>query len=124
MGKLLVIAGFVRSIYSKWLFQRLLSGILVIAALSLVMTILAGAAVAVGFYALYVTMLHHGIEQEVALALMSLLMFAICAVLLKIILRSVGKLRSIPRGVMKTKLPVAGKAGDVINSFIEGLLAD
>src|SRR5271170_8087971 len=101
MEKLLAIANLGQRAYGRWLFQRLLSGIIVVAGLTIVISIMLGAMLVGSLWAAYFALLYYGIGQLMAMMLTGALAMMIMASLVFLTLSCLHRLRQMPRTLLK-----------------------
>jgi len=123
MEKLLAIAGLTQRAYGRWLFQRLLSGIIVVAGLTIVTSIMVSAMLVGGFYAAYFALLHYGMQPQVAMIVIGTSAGLTIVILVILTLACLLHLRRMPRALLK-RLPLTSHVMDTLNAFSDGLMAD
>lgn len=123
MGKLLALAvGLAEGYYGRWMFKRLVSGVISVIALTIILSMLVGALMIGGFYAGYLALVHAGFEPHIAgLLTLGIIMFTIIIFIL-IMVTSVRRLRNIPQVSTTEKPALIVKANGVVDSFLEGFL--
>ncbi len=122
MEKLLAIVSIGQNIYGKWLFRRLLLGMIVVTGLTIVTAMIIGTTLIGGLYATYLALLHFGYDPHSAVLIVVVLSVAIAGTLIILTLMFFSHLRSMPRKLMKTKSPALSEASEVVNAFLEGLI--
>jgi hypothetical protein len=123
MEKILIITGLVQRIYSKWLFQHLLFGVIIISGLIVVIAIMVSALLIGSLMAVYFILLSYGIGQTVAIIVTAVSALLVIMLLIIITLLYLQHLRKTPKNLLK-KSPLASSAKDTLDSFIAGLMAD
>lgn len=122
MNKLIAIIALLQNVYGKWLYRRLLSGVIVIAALVIVTSLLMGAALVGGFYAAYQGLLHAGFSPAMSSLGVSALIAVMAGLLMfttSVLLR---RLHQLPHRILTEKMPQVSEIGDMVDGFIEGFL--
>jgi MFS superfamily sulfate permease-like transporter len=123
VDRLLGLAGMGSTIANISMLKRFLSGIAVVIALTAISSTMAGMLLIAGFYALYLTLIHHGLDPSLAAltvgggALTIVIVLAIWAVLRWY------ELRDMPR-LLYTEAPLIHRATKLADAFINGLLAE
>ncbi|MDE3016496.1 MAG: hypothetical protein KGI29_06205 [Pseudomonadota bacterium] len=123
MEKLLAIIGLAQRIYGKWLFHKLLSGIMVAAGLTIVVSIMVSTMLVGGLYAVYFTLLYYGIGQLMAMLVIGILAIMITVMLAIVTLSCLHRLCRMPRMMLKQSLSIS-RAMDTLDAFTNGLMAD
>ncbi len=123
MEKLLALALLVQRTYGRWLFQRLLSGIVVVAGLTIITSIMVSAILISSLVAAYFALLHYGIEQQAALLIISITVILTIVALIILTLACLHHLRQMPRTLLK-RSPLTARAMDTLDAFSDGLTAD
>ncbi len=118
-GKMLVIAGIARGVYGQYRFRRLLSGIVAMAALILLTSMLLSAVLIGGFYSACVALIHAGWEPSAAIMLTGGLFMLTTVVCVAATLMCLRRLRGMQRQWFG-KVP----ADAAIDAFLDGLLAE
>jgi len=122
MEKLLAIASLGQRAYGRWLFQRLLSGIIVVAGLTIVTSVMLSAILVGGLWATYFSLLYYGIGQLMAMVITGALALMAMAALVFLTLSGLHHLRRMPRTLLK-QLPLTSRAMDALDAFTNGLMA-
>jgi Na+/H+-translocating membrane pyrophosphatase len=123
MEKLLVIISLTQRIYGKWLFQKLLSGIMVAAGLTIVISIMVSAMLVGGLYTVYFALLYYGIEQLMAMLVIGILAIMITVMLVIVTFSCLHRLRRMPRTLLEQS-PFTSRAMDTLDAFTNGLMAE
>jgi len=123
MEKLLAIASLGQRAYGRWLFQRLLSGIIVVAGLTIVVAVMVSAMLVGGFYAAYFALLHYGTAPQVAMVIIGISAILTTVTLVILTLMCLHHLRRMPRTLLKQS-PLTSRAMDTLNAFTDGLMAE
>ena len=110
MGKLLAIVSLGRGLYGRWLFQRLVAGVLVTVGLTIVISIMMGALLIGGLYASYCALLYFGLEPQGAMLLTGMLAVAVTGILMLLIMECMQRLRRMPKILLKRSPLTAGAA--------------
>ena len=111
--KLLLVAGFGRSMYGNWRFQRVLSDALTVTALAVIAIMLAGMLMVGGFYAAYHILSSYGLEEMTILLIAGLFIFFCIVALVKVIRNRICKMKAV----------VTSPLGEAVDAFMRGLLA-
>ena len=120
METLLAIVTLGQRTYGRWLFQRLLSGMLAIAGLTIVIAIMISAALIATLAALYYTLLSYQIGHLVAGLVTGISAIAIIMMLIILTLACLNHLRQIPKTLLQ-KSPLSSGIMDTLDAFTEGL---
>jgi uncharacterized BrkB/YihY/UPF0761 family membrane protein len=114
MEKLLAVISVGQRAYGRWLFQRLLPGIIVIVGLTVVISIMVSAMIVGGLYIAYGALLQYGFEPQ--MAMLAICISAVITIILLVVIAMLGlrHLRQTPK-IMNTQTP--------LSSFIEGFIA-
>jgi len=123
MEKLLAIASLGQRAYGRWLFQRLMSGIIVVTGLTIIISIMIGTMLVGGLYAGYSALLHYGIQPQVAMIIIGVSAILITITLVILTLSCLSRLRQMPRTLLKQS-PLTSCAMDALDAFSNGLMAD
>lgn len=123
LEKLLALAGLARSMYGRWVLQQLLSRAIVVAALIMVSAIMVSVMLVGGFYAAYQALLISGYTPLDAFVIIGGAMAFLTMILIYRTMDAVRKLREMPKLLVKEKAPISMRAGEVVDSFVDGLLA-
>jgi len=123
MEKLLAIASLGQRVYGRWLFQRLLSGIIVAAGLTIVTSVIISAFLVGGLWAAYFVLLHYGIGQLMAMMITGAIALMVIASLFFLTLSCLHHLRRMPRMLLKQS-PLTSRAMDALDAFSDGLMTD
>ena len=120
METLLAIATLGQRTYGRWLFSRLLSGMIAIAGLVIVIAIMISAALTAALAALYYTLLSYQIGQLVAGLVTGISAIAIIMMLIILTLVCLHHLRQAPKTLLK-KSPFSSSIMDTLDAFTDGL---
>lgn len=123
MDTLLSIANLGQRAYGRWLFQRLISGIMMVAGLTFVIAIMVSALLIGGLVAAYYTLLYYGIGQLMAVSIIAVLATSAIAALVILTLSCLHQLRQIPRKLFRQS-PLTSRAMDTLDAFTDGLMAE
>jgi len=123
MDKLLAIASLGQRAYGRWLFQRLLSGIIVTIGLVFITCMMISAMLVSGLYVSYFALLHYGMQPSAAIIIISMTAILIIVVLVILTLSCLHHLRRMPRTLLK-KSPITSRAMDALDAFTDGLMAE
>ncbi len=123
MDKLIAIASLGQKAYSRWLFRRLLSGIIVVAGLTIVTSIMVSAMLIGGLYALYFLLSGYGAEPQAAMIITGIMAGLSIGMLAILTLVGLQHLRQMPRALLK-RSPFTSGAMDTLDAFTDGLMAD
>lgn len=121
MEKLLAIVSLGQRAYGRWLFQRLLSSLILIAGLAFIIAIMICAVLIGGLMAAYVTLLQNGMEPQVAMLIVGGGAVFIIALLVVLTLAYLRHLRRIPRTMLE-QAPITALATDTLNAFVDGFM--
>jgi hypothetical protein len=121
MEKLLAIASLGQRAYGRWLFQRLISGVLVIAGLTIILSMMVSAVLVGGLLTIYYILLYYGIGQLMAVTTTAVLALLLIAALVFLVLTSLQHLRKLPRTLLR-KSPLTSRAMDTLDAFTDGLM--
>jgi hypothetical protein len=106
------------------LLKRFLSGIAVIIALTAVGSTILGMLLIAGLYALYISLIHHGLDPAVAALTASGIALAVVIALATVAIMRWYQLRDMPRLFEGMEAPIIGRVGRLADAFIAGLLAE
>lgn len=123
MEKLLAIAGLGQKVYGRWLFQHLLSGIIVVAGLTIVTAIMVSATLIGSLIAAYLMLLQHGTEPYLAMIIIGISGVLTVVILVLLTLASLYHLRQMPRTMLE-RSPLTSGVMATLNAFTDGLMAD
>ena len=123
MEKLLAIASLGQRAYGRWLFQRMVLGIIAVAGLTIVVSILVSAMLIAGLYAGYFALLHFGAEPQGAMLIITILAVLITLTSVILVLTGLDHLRRMPETLLR-RSPLTSGAIDALDAFINGLTAD
>ena len=123
MEKLLAIAGLGQKVYGRWLFQHLLSGIIVVVGLTIVTAIMVSATLIGSLIAAYYMLLQHGTEPYLAMIIIGVSGVLTIVILVLLTLASLYHLRQMPRTLLE-KSPLTSGVMATLNAFTDGLMAD
>ncbi len=123
MEKLLAIASIGQRTYSKWLFQRLVPTIVLIAALTIVIGTIVGMMLVGGFYLYYESLITSGVDPTSAITV--IIAWAVTAIMIFsiVIFYCFCHLRKMPQKFLKKSSCNHVIAG-VISAFLDGFMAD
>lgn len=124
LQKLLAIAGVVRSVYGRFVIQHLLSQAVIVIGLSIVSAILVSVLLIGGFVVAYHALLNHGLTVEQAALAVAGLITLLTALSISQTFRAVRRMRNMPHNMVSNKSPISLRAGEVVDSFLEGFLND
>lgn len=120
IGKLLLLASFGRSLYSKWLYGRLVSGVITLIILAIITSVMASAMLMCCIYAVYLTLLFYGILPLHAFFVSGGLVVLLTVSFLIITLQHLRNLRKLPTKFLHQKSPIASHVTHIVDAFIEG----
>jgi len=123
MEKLLIAIGFGQRAYGRWLFQRLLAGIIVVASLTIVISIMISVMLVSGLYIGYFALLQYGAEPAAAMIIIGIAAILTVIMLILSALACLHHLRQMPRNLLK-RSPLASRAMNALDAFTDGLMAD
>jgi hypothetical protein len=123
VGKLLAIVNIGQQTYNRWLFQQLVPSIILVAGLTIVVSIIISMILVGGFYVSYGALLNYGLEQKVAM--MIIITAAVITLLIFLILTFLGvcRLRHMPKEILK-KSPLNYITLEVLTAFLDGFMSD
>ncbi len=121
MEKLLAIANLGQRAYGRWLFQRLISGILIIAGFTIVLSMMVSTALIAGLLAVYYALHYYEIGQLMAVTITAALALMLIAALVFLVLTSLQHLRTLPRTLLR-KSPLTSRAMESLDAFTDGLM--
>jgi membrane protein implicated in regulation of membrane protease activity len=124
MEKLLAIISLSQNIYGKWLIRKLVSGAIIIGIVAIITSVVTSAVVILAFYILYLFLLHLGLVPLVAISIVGIVGVLLSVLLILFITSFMRDLSSLPKQVMKKRMPQASQAGEVIDSFLSGLMGE
>lgn len=119
METLLAIANLGQRAYGRWLFQRLLSGIIVVAGLVMVTAMMISALLVGGLYVSYITLLHYGVGSDMAMMVVALSAVLIIVMLVILTLSCLHHLHQIPKTLFKQALSPSHTSA-VLCAFFDG----
>ncbi len=123
MEQLLAVITLVQRTYGRWLFRRLLSGMIVVAGLVLTTAIMVSAALMVGLYAAYIALINAGFEPQMAVLMVCGMTIFAAVLLIIATLAYLRHLRQVPQNIIK-KSPITSLPSDALDAFIAGLLTE
>jgi hypothetical protein len=123
VDKLLGLAGVGSTIASVTLLKRFLSGIAVVIALTAISSTMAGMLLITGFYALYLSLTHHGLDPTIAAITIGSVALIIVIVLAVMAVMRWYQLRDMPR-LLHGESPLIDRASKLAAAFINGLLTE
>ncbi len=121
MEKLLVLVSIGQRAYGRWLFQRLLSGIILIFGLIITTSIVLSALLIGGIYAIYTVLLRHGISQIMSMCITGAVSMVVIILLSIVILLCVQHLRQMPRRLLKQS-PLTSATVNTLDDFLKGFM--
>lgn len=121
METLLAIVNLGQKSYGRWLFTRLLPGMIAIAGLTIVIAIMISVAFIILLAIEYSTLLSYRMDHQVAMVVTGI--SAIAIILMLIILTSawLNNLRQVPKKLLQ-KSPLSSGIMDTIDAFTDGLM--
>ncbi len=120
VDKLLGLAGMGSSIANVSLLKRFLSGITVVLALTAISSTMIGMIAIVGFYGLYVALIHYGLEHSAAVVMVVSLALIVAGTLATMAAIRWRELREMPRII---ESPLLSQVGKLAEAFMNGLTA-
>jgi len=123
MEKLIAIAALGQKAYGKWLFLRLLSGIIIVIGLTIVISIMVSAVLVGSLAAAYFALLDYGASPHMAMIGVGVSAVLTIAMLVLLALTCLHHLRRMPTALLKQS-PIASQAMDTLDAFTEGLMVD
>jgi len=122
VDKLLGIAGMSSTIAHVSMLKRFLSGVTVVIALTAVSSTMAGMILIVALYALYLSLVHHGLDQQTAVLTVTGLAVIATGALAALAVFRWRQLRNMPH--LMPSSPVLGHVSKLADAFVAGLLAE
>lgn len=104
------------------LIDELLSGIATIVGLALLAALFTGVLAIGAFFFLYRVLVENGLQPEAAMLSVGGLVVICVGVLLALLQRSIRATKTLPLKIMQAQSPVASRAQQVGNAFLDGLL--
>lgn len=123
MEQLLALITLLQRTYGRWLFRRLLSGMIVVAGLVLTTAIVASAALMIALYAAYLAFINQGFAPQSAVLIVCTITIIAAAMLITATCVYLRHLRQTPQNIIK-KTPITSLPGDALDAFIAGLLTE
>lgn len=123
METLLAIANLGQRAYGRWLFQRLISGIIMVVGLTFVIAIMVSAILIASLVATYFVLIHYGLAFGAAIIIIVLLAIALIVLLILLTLSCLHHLRKMPRTLFRQS-PLTSRAMDTLDAFTAGLMAE
>lgn len=124
IDRLLGLAGMGSTIANISFLKRFLSGVAVVVALTAVSSTILGMLLVAGLYALYISLVHHGLDPAVAALTASGIALAIVIALAVLAIMRWYQLRDMPRLFDNMEAPIINRVSRLADAFISGLLAD
>jgi len=121
MEKLLVLVSIGQRAYGRWLFQRLLSGIILIFGLIITTSVLLSALLIGSIYAVYAALLRHGISHLMSMCIAGAVSVVVIILLSIVILLCVQHLRQMPRKLLKQS-PLTCATVNTLDDFLKGFM--
>jgi hypothetical protein len=118
VDKFLGLAGMGSTLVHASVLKRFLSGVTAVVALTVISSTMAGMIAVVGFYALYLGLVHYGLDYRAAVVTVSGFAVILTAALATLAVLRWRHLREMPR-LLET--PVFGDMGRIAEAFINGL---
>ena len=122
MDKLASLIDIAQNIYSRWIFHRLLYGMVAIATLTIITAIMISAMLICSFYATYQVLLNSGFIPHNAAFILTGIIAIVALLFLLITFAFLRRLRDMPRILLQEKAPNVSYMGSIIESFLNGLL--
>lgn len=119
MEKLLTVASLSEGAYGNWLNQRLITGVVIAGALTIVTSIMISVLALVGFYAGYIALVTSGVEPRSSMLIILCAFIGTIAVLVGLIFTAVNRLQHLPQSLIK-RAAIKSKAANVIDAFVDG----
>jgi len=116
MEKLLAIVALGQSFYGRWLFRRLLIGIVMVVALAIIIAIMVSAMLITSLYVAYSALLSYAIEPHMAMVIVGFLALTITLALVTLTLRYLQRLSIMPRAT--------SPLSSLLDSFTNGLMTE
>lgn len=113
LDKLLLAAGFGKSVYGRWRIQRMMATVAVILMLAVAVALLGGFLLIVMLYALHAVLLGYGLQPLAAFCITA-------AVLLALVLSMLMTMR---RKIAQLQTTMSTPVGDVTDAFFDGLFS-
>lgn len=123
MDKLASLIDIAQNIYSRWVFHRLLCGMVAIATLTIITSIMISAMLICSFYATYQVLLNSGFIPHIAAFTVAGIIAIVAILFLLIIFTFLRRLRYVPRSLLQEKTSNVFCIGSIIESFLNGLLS-
>jgi len=120
--KILGIVGVGSTIANISLLKRFLSGVTVVIALTAISSTLAGMLMILGFYGLYLSLLHYGLQPQAAMVTVSGIATLITVALGGLAVLRWRQLRDMPNLMQES--PVINQISKIAHAFVDGLLTD
>jgi len=123
MKTLLILAALGQKVYGRWLFSRLIPGIIMVAGLILVTAIMVSAALIAALGVCYIALVHYGVAPYAAIITVALLTILSIVVLTFACISCLRRLRHMPRTLLGQS-PLTSRAKNALDEFINGLMAE
>jgi hypothetical protein len=123
IDKLLGIAGVGSTLANISLLKRFLSGVSTVIALTALCSTMVGMILIVALYALYLALIHHGLEPQAALFTAAGMAVVVMAGLALAAVMRWRELRGMPEMLLQPA-PVISKVGEIADAFITGLTTE
>lgn len=120
---MLIAIGLARRSYGQWHLQRLVSGMIVVASLTIITAMMIGVIIIGGFYAAYFAFVYYGWEPQNALILIGAMAVLAITVFVVIIAKCLRRLREMPAKLLAT-LPVVARVNEAFDGFLDGLVTE
>jgi hypothetical protein len=119
--KVIGVAGMGTTLVNASLLKRFLSDVTMVVALTAISGTMVGMILIVGFYGLYLTLMHNGLQPEAAIFTVGGIVLVIAATLGGMAYSRFRQLRDLP-GNMLEETPVIGHLSKLAEAFIDGLM--
>jgi hypothetical protein len=123
MEKLLAIITIAQRSYCRWLFQRLLPGIIMIIGLTIVISIMISAIIVGGLYTAYSALLNYELEENMAMLIIGISSIITIITLVIIVLLGMRRMRPAPK-IISSQSQISICAIGIFTSFIDGFMAE
>jgi hypothetical protein len=120
LGTILGIISLGRSFAGTSLYRKFLSGVAVVICMMIVTGMIAGALLLGAFYGVYQGFMYYGMESTPALIATFGLGAMVFAILVMLTLNHLRSLVSIPQMLVRDENPIASRATDMVQAFIDG----
>ncbi len=122
MDKLISLVAIAQNIYSRWIFRRLLYGMIAVATLAIITAMMVSAILIGILYAFYQVLLNLGVAPLPATLCVTGLVTVMVLLFIYTTTLLLHRLREMPRQLLQKKMPDISEAGDVIDAFFSGFL--